>query len=199
MVDILDLADEASGAMSQPLEPVRLSENATLLLFFTREAARAKLHFVPDPAVSSYVECMGPGRCPLCYCAQVPVDMALLPVVNAAMRAVQVLRIPTRRGAGMLMTHLIPHLRGDDVVNKLFRVQRLGAKYVVEVQALPHDADRCLDVVRDFETVRKAGLKLTSAFPDFTPAELAEVPQIRKMLDSIGGWKTPEGDSGAEV
>lgn len=194
MTDILDLADAASGAMSQPLEPVRLSENAALLLLFTRDAERVKLHFVSDPAVNSYVACHGPGRCPMCHCAQVPSDLALLPVVNVAVRAVQVLRISMRKGPGALMTLLTPHLRGEDLVNKLFRIQRLGAKYVVDVQALAPDADRCVVVVKDFDAAHKSGLKLSSAFPDFTPAELAEVPQVRQMLDSVGGWKAPEAD-----
>jgi hypothetical protein len=197
VVDILDALDGGEAELPQTLDPVRLSESTSLLLVFTTDGQRESLHFVDDPAVNAYVPCPG-AACPLCHCGQAPTAYYLMPVVNLARRAVEVLRISTRRGPGTLAAGLLPHLRGDDLANKLFRVQRTGAKFVVEVQALGVDADRCVSVVKGFLAAREQGLSLSSAFPEYSATDLAEVPAVQRMVDAIGGWKAPEhGDAAA--
>jgi len=196
MADIRDVFRDLEPELPELLEPVRLGLAPSMLLLFTADGDPAKLHFVPDPTVKAHVPCPG-ARCPVCYVGDPPVRVHLLPVVNVRTRAVEVLRVPHRRGPGTLATLLLPHFDDEDLQDKLFVVTRDGARHGVEVQPLGERADRCTAAIEGFRKAREEGLSLLVAFPEYSAAELGEVPEIRRMLDAVGGWDPPENGSGA--
>ncbi len=192
MVDIQEVLEAEEPSGPEQLEPVRLGEEPSLLMLFTSDGERARLHFEPDSAVNGYLPCPGEG-CPLCFLGQSPKDFALLPVLNLEKRAVEVLRISTRRGPGTLAAGLLPHLRDEAIENEVFSISRVGAKFRVEVRPLGERADRCTGVIEAFLRARGEGLSLLSAFAEYTAAELAEIERVRLKLDAVGGWTPPSG------
>ena len=86
----------------------------------------------------------------------------------------------------------LPHLRGEQVQDKLILVSRDRSRYSVEARPLGERADRCLGVIEAFAKARDAGLSLLTAFPTFSAVELAEVPRVRAKLDALGGWTPPK-------
>lgn len=193
MVDLREVLND-EPEYPELLEPVRLGLSPNALLFFTAEADRVELHFIEDPAVGSYAPCPGSG-CPICYCGDPPKIFFLLPVVNVKKKTVQVLRIPERRGPGALFTELAPHLNEEKIAAKLFLVSRDDFRYRVAVRPLGERADRCEHAISGFLKAQENGLKLTSAFPAYSAAELAEIEEIRTLLDAQDGWEPP-ADSG---
>ena len=169
------------------LEPVRLSEDPSMLLLFTDEVDTAELHFVDDETVFAYVPCPKTG-CPVCFLGMMPRTFHLLPVLNVVKRAVEVLRVSARRGPGTLASGLLPHLTGHGTENKLLLVTRHTSKFYVEVASLSDDADRCTKVIQSFLTARESDLSLLTAFPQFSATDLADVPSIRRALNAVGGW-----------
>ena len=200
MADLLHIASEEEPEYPEVLEQVRLGLKPTYVLVFTRDVESVLTHYVEGPPVNGYVPCPG-ARCPICHVGDAPVKLHLLPVLSIARRAVEVLRISDRRGAGSLFSGLLPHLLGDDTAEKLFSITRNGAVFSVKVQALGEDADRCPGVIKGFVEAQEKGLSLRSAFPAYSAVELAEVPSVRRVLDARGGWEPPseddEGDAGA--
>lgn len=189
MVDLREVLQE-EPEFPELLEPVRLGPLPTALLLFTPDAEEVSLHFVADQAVRSYVPCPG-DECPLCYCGVRPSPAFLLPVISIQRRCVQVLRVAQRRGPGSLFTMLAPHLGEEDMANKLYLIRRDGGRYLVETQDLGERADRCDRVITGFLKAREEGLRLTSAFPSYTSEELAEVEEVKRFLDAVGGWSAP--------
>lgn len=189
MADIIDAFEV--GSDPDRLEVVRLGANPTLLMFFTREAEAARMHWEDDPTVRSYVPCPG-NRCPLCYAHEAPTDFQLLPALEVEKKKVGVLMVSMARGPSSLAAQLLPHLRDQQVQDKLVLVSRDRSDYSVDVRPLGERADRCLGVIQAFVKARDAGLGLLTAFRTFSVVELAEVPRVRAKLDALGGWTPPE-------
>lgn len=189
MVDILEAFGTASGP--ERLELVRVGATATMVQFFTRDGDRGRFHWEEDPTVFSYVPCPGTG-CPPCFVHEAPTDALLLPVLAVERKAVGVLMVSLARGPLSLGAQLLPHLRDEQIQDKLFLISRERAKYTVEVRPLGERADRCLGAINAFTTARAAGLSLLTAFTKLSAGELAEVPRVRAKLDALGGWTPPE-------
>jgi hypothetical protein len=188
VADILDAFDAASGP--ERLELVRLGVNPVMLMVFTRESEAVRVHWEEDPSVGAYVRCAGVG-CPACYVHEAPSAYQLLPVLDVAKRKVGVLMVSMTRGPASLGAQLLPHLRDEQVHNKLFLVSRERAKYAVDVRPLGEHADRFLGAIEAFSKARIDGLSLRSALPMLSALELAEVPRVRTKLDALGGWTPP--------
>lgn len=195
MVDLLEAIGSDEPEYPQTLEQVRLGTDPTFLLLFTKDVDIAALHYLSDPEAGGYVICPG-ANCPLCYCGKASKQVCLLPVVDVASRSVRVLRVSKARNPGALLSALLPHLEGGDLVDKLFAVARNGAKFTVTVQALGPNADRCTAVVQGFLEARKQGLDLLSAFASYSATDLADVAEVRRLLDACGGWD-PKGSGNA--
>lgn len=189
MVDIFDAFGAAIGP--ERLELVRIGATATMVQLFTRDGDKGHFHWEEDPTVSSYVPCPGTG-CPSCFVHEAPTEAHLLPVLAVERKAVAVLMVSLARGPFSLGAQLVPHLRDQDIHDKLFFISRERAKYSVEVHPLGEHADRCLGAIQAFATARAAGLSLLTAFHKLSALELAEVPRVRAKLDALGGWTPPE-------
>lgn len=169
------------------LQELRLGKEPSMVLLFTEEAEDVLLHYEKDEAVRSFVPC--PGKdCPLCYVGSAPQKFLLLPVYNIETCRVEVLRIPTTRGPETLVASLLPLLKDPNISNKLFLLSRNIARYRVEIHDLSEDADRGIDAIQSFMEACGNGLKLVSAFPQWSAKELAGVERIRRKLDACGGY-----------
>lgn len=198
MDDAIDLLDDDGTEYPQSFEVVRLGESATMLLLFTTGGERARLHWVADPAARGWQLCPGVG-CPLCHCSQVANPAILLPVISVARRSVEVMWMFEQKGPGTLRTGLDPHLRGSDLSDKLFHVERHGSKFDVKVTPLGPSADRCVAAVKGFMAAREQGLRLRSAFHEYSAADLAELPEVQNMLAAHPGWHPPESPNASPV
>lgn len=191
MKNIIDhFSDSGDGAPSQ-LSELRFGAEPAMVLLFTAEGQETSLHYVDDEAVRSYVRCPGAG-CPICYAGAVPASFHLLPVFEVESATVKVLRIPDNRRPAGLAAKLIPHLKDENIADKLVLISRRGmADYRVESRPLSPDAKRGEVEIKAFGEQLGNGLQLGSAFWAMTCNELAEVPKVAARLGAMGGWIPP--------
>lgn len=190
MTNLVDFYSGPDGEPAASLSEMRLGTEPAMAMLFTADSEEARLHFVADDAIRSYVACPGAG-CPICHCGVAPTTFHLLPVFDIESGTVKVLRIPARRQPGGLGPLLVPHLRDKAIANKVILISRNGAKYSVEARDLAANARRGEQQIKAFLDEREAGLKLVAAFAHLPPAELAEVPAIATKLAALGGWQPP--------
>jgi hypothetical protein len=190
---VTNLVEYHSGADGEPtpsLTEMRLGREPAMAMLFTAECEAARLHYIADDSVRSFLVCPGHG-CPLCFAGVEPDSFHLLPVFDVEAAAVRVLRISARRQIGGLGALLVPHLRDKGIASKIVLIARNGPKYSVEVRPLAPHADRGEAQIKTFLDKQQAGLKLESAFLHMTAGELAEVPSIATKLAPLGGWVPP--------
>lgn len=190
MTNLIDFYSGSEDGPNTVLSEARLGVEPTMLCLFTPDYEQARLHFIDDDSVRSFVLCPGTA-CPVCHCAVEPQLFNLLAVFDVASGAVKVLRVSARRQQGCLGALLVLHLRDKAVASKVILISRNGAKYTVEARPLAPNAKRGEGVIKAFLEEQQTGLKLESAFPRMTPEELSEVPTIAAKLAAIGGWEPP--------
>ena len=169
------------------LRECRLVPEPVMLLIFTDEVEDVSLHYESDDSIRSYLVCPGEG-CPLCFLGSPPQAQILLPVFNVEAQAVQVLRVSKKRGPDSLGGNLVPHLNDPHISNKLLTLSRQSYRYRVESRELAENASRGTEAIAAFKTAFEAGLKLSSAFPQLGPSEIADIERVRRKLEAIGGF-----------
>lgn len=190
MTNLFDLIEDAGDGQATSINELRLGAEPATVIFFTADVDAAPFHFESDEPFNSYVICPRSG-CPICFLGTAAQQVALLAVYNLETRAVEVLRIPTRRSPGSLATILMPLLKDPAIGDKVVLISRNRARYTARSQPLSEDADHGEAAIAAFVEAQKAGLTLASAFPQPTAAELAEVERIRRKLEAVGGYKLP--------
>jgi len=193
MVDLFQLVEGVDDSQTGALRELRLNQEPAAIMAFTSDVDVALLHYEIDEAVRGYVPCPGTG-CPSCFLGSAPQRFGLLPVLNVESREVEVLRIPTRRSAGSLAAALLPLLKDSDISDKVVMISRQGSRFTARSQPLAENGDRCASAIEAFLAARKDGLKLVSAFPKLSAAELAEVERVRRKLAAVGGYVAPKDD-----
>ena len=191
MSSLIDHFETQDDNQPTGLSECRLGREPTMLLAFTGDTDEVTLHYESDEAVRSYFPCPG-HDCPVCFLGSAPQEFFLLPVFNVESRRVEVLRISKKRGPDSLGAHLIPHIKDPDVSNKVIFVRRDGSRYRVEVRPLSETADRGAAAISAFQTACEEGLKLSSAFPQLSSADIADVERGRRKLDAVGGFTPKE-------
>jgi hypothetical protein len=196
VANLLDALPQADGP--EMLELVRLSKTPTLVQLFTADGAKVRLHYEEDETVRSYLPCPGDG-CPLCYLGRAAEENFLLPAVSIKTGQVGVLRISLTRSPWSLAAGITPHLDSPDIADKVFEITRDGNRYRVQALPLGEDADRNERAIKGYLAACENGLRPSSALPEYTVAELAEVPSIRRLLNARGGWKPPQSPQPIEA
>ena len=192
--NLIDYYSDAGDGAPSTITELRLGAEPAMTLLFTPECQEVLLHYVADESVRSYVQCPGEG-CPICYTGSSPSRFDLLPLFDVESGIVKVLRIPDNRRPTGLAAKLVPHLKDKDVADKLILISRQGTTdYSVEARPLGPDANRGEVEINAFVERVDEGLQLRGAFPEMTPAELAEVPKVAARLEALGGW-VPPGES----
>lgn len=188
----INLIDHFTGGGEgpPPLVELRLGEQPAMAQLFTAIAEPTRLHYLDDETVRAYVACPGTG-CPVCYTGSPPKDFYLLPVLDIESGLVKVLRVPGNRWSNGLPAKLLPYLQDPDVRSKVFLISRIGSNYTVESRPNADSGNRGDAVIKEFLDRFQSGLRLSSAFPAMSPAELAEVPKVANRLSAFGGWQPP--------
>lgn len=194
MTTLFDLLQ--GGGASQPtgLTELRLGLEPATVRFFTSDIEAVQMHYEPGDPFRRNIVCPGLG-CPSCFLGSAPQQCGLLPAYNLETRAVEVLRFSTRQSPGSLVTLLLNLLRDETIAGKVVLLSRDGFRYTARSQPLAQDADHGDAAIASFIEAQKAGLRLASAFPQPTAAELAEVERLRRKLDAVGGYELPEPKS----
>lgn len=187
MKSIIEEFDQLNENQPQCLEELRLGPEPTMVIAFTRDVEDVSFHYEDDESARGYIVCPG-ENCPACHLGAQPVPTWLLPAYSIEDEDIRVLRIPKRRAASSLATHLMPLLRRPDIGDQMLLITRNGAKYAVEARTLAKNASRGEAAMSEFLARWKEGLKLSSAFVHLTPEEYAEVPRIRRKLDARGDY-----------
>jgi hypothetical protein len=190
MASLIDYFESPDDTNSGLLRECRLGPDPVMVLLFTDEVEEVRLHYESDESVRSYFPCPGEG-CPHCHLGSAPQDFLLVPVFSIERQAVEVLRVSRKRGPGSLGSHLLPHLRDPDISRKVLIISRNANRYRLEARPLAESADRGAEAIEAFSAALKGGLKLVSAFPLLTPADIAGVERVRRKLDAIG-YRPPE-------
>lgn len=186
MPSLISYFESPSEQPLQSLKELRLGREPALLQVFTDEVEPAVLHFEEDEQWRKYVVCPGEG-CALCYLGNAPGQSLLLPVINLASRQVEVLRIPPSRGPDSLGILLCPFLKDPNISDKGLRISSANYRYHIEAFPLADAIDYGSGAVAGFHAAHKGGLKLCTAFPRPTPAQIAEIPRIQRKLQPLGG------------
>ncbi len=184
MANLFDLIQSSDEGPTTQLHELKLNENPSMVLFFTIEHTEdVPLHFQDDKEVDGYVPCPG-EECPNCEIGDKSQAFLLLPAYSLDSRRVSVLKVSRRRGPGTLLGQLLPHLGGDDTTKKFFVLRRSGrsSTFEVSVRPLPQEADHGEDAIAAFLAAHKEGLKLSSAFPQYTAEELRRLPKVANRL-----------------
>ena len=193
MSSLIDHFETQDDNQPTGLSECRLGREPTMILAFTGDTDEVALHYESDEAVRSYVPCPG-DDCPVCFLGSAPQEFFLLAAFNVESQRVEVLRISKKRGPDSLGAHLIPHLRDPDIANKVVFISRDNSRYRVEVRPLAENADRGAAAISAFQAACEEGLELSSAFPQLSSADIAEVERVRRKLDAVGGY-APSKDS----
>ena len=194
MTNLFDLIEGSGEGQAASIAELRLGPEPATLVLFTADVEAVSMHYESGEPFRYYVICPAAG-CPVCFIGTASQQVALLPAYNLETRAVEVLRVPTRRGPGSLATLLMPLLKDPSIGGKVVLLSRDGQRYTARSQPLADDADHGDAAIAAFLEAQKNGLKLADAFSQPTAAELAEVERIRRKLDAIGGYKLPDSKS----
>ena len=190
MTNLFDLIEGSGSGQAASITELRLGPEPATMLLFTAEVEAARIHYEQGEPFRTYVICPAAG-CPVCFLGSASQQVALLPAYNLETRAVEVLRVPTRRSPGSLATVLMPLLKDSGIADKVVLLSRDGPRYAARSQPLAEEADRGDAVISAFLEAQKNGLKLADAFSQPSAGELAEVERIRRKLDAVGGYKPP--------
>ncbi len=190
MSNLIDLYDStADSEDGGQLTERRIGQEPALVVLFTAATEQVKLHFEDTPEYSCFVECPGP-RCPLCHLGKAAQTYWLIPVFDLEDAKVKVLRVSARKGVGTLAHQLVPLLRNQSARPEITQISRTGKTYKVKSSPLQETADDGREVIAAFLKEREQGLKLVSAFPSPTAAELASTERTRHKLELLGNYFT---------
>jgi hypothetical protein len=188
MVNLLEQLESTESSQTPSLNQLKVSEEPVMILLFTPDVEKAPLHYESDESVRSYLPCPG-INCPVCYLGSAPKEFFLLPVYNFESRDVEILRIPTKRGPDTLASAIKPFLQDPEISDKVLILTRNVHRYHLESRPLLKSADRGARAIQAFQQKLQKGLKLTSAFPNMTIAEIAEIERVKRKLDAMGGFE----------
>lgn len=185
MADLFDVFPDAGDLDSAPLTELKVGADPAMVIFFTTETEAVLLHYEQDPAVHSYLVCPGPD-CPICRLGSKPEKFGLIPVVNVDSQDVEVLRVPSKRGADALLPQLAEFLRAPNLDGRGALISRdKSYRWRLTSVALEEHSDRGELAVQRFLDRMAAGSDLASAYYRPTAAELADVDRIKRRLGMI--------------
>jgi hypothetical protein len=181
-VDVLkEWADESSDALSL----VRLDNNETIIILFTSDGHRVRLHYLGDTEFEGYVQCNGEG-CLLCRIGRSQDERDLLPVYVPVSRSIGVLAISTSSRPGALRPQLLPILRSPRRMAVTIR-RKDRVKYEVNTVELRPDVDDGGDLIAEYERRWDADqVDLTVVYPRRENRDLAEFSSVAAMMKVKG-------------
>ncbi|NUP97482.1 MAG: hypothetical protein HUU28_15090 [Planctomycetaceae bacterium] len=190
MRDLLDLYDATDDSNDgAQLTERRIGQEPALVVLFSKSTEAVKLHYEDAPEFATFVVCPG-DRCPLCHLGKNAQDYWLIPVYDLEDAKVKVLRVSTRKSVGALAPSIVALLRKQSTKPEITQISRTRGNYKVTSSPLQETADDGREAIAAFLKECEHGLKLVSAFPSPTAAELASCERTRRKLEALGNYFT---------
>jgi hypothetical protein len=168
---------------------LRLSTEPVYVSLFTDQGADVTTHYLEhtETWAGGYVDCLGAG-CPACTAQIDRKRFVLLPVADLTDARIKILRVPSEKGPGKLLTEILKVLSLADrteIVTKISRTK--GFQYVVH--AVRQDAlspDVAAAISRFVDNLNAKVIDLRSVVTSLSAAEMAAHERIAKRLDLEG-------------
>jgi hypothetical protein len=190
LVSLIDLATEAdqSEAGSQ-LSVLPIRTEPVFVSLFTDQVLNVITHYLErtDTWSGGYVYCLGKD-CPACAALVDRKPFALLPVADLIDGTIKILRVPTEKGPGRLLTELVKVLSlpsRADIVTKISRISNY--QYVVEAhrEATLHP-DVAAAIKRFVQELETRVVNLQSVITSMSASEMAQHERIARRLELVG-------------
>ena len=167
------------------LTVLKLSGEPVYVSFFTDQGADVTAHYLErtETWAGGYVYCLGTG-CPACAAHTDRKRFVLLPVADLTDARIKVLRVPSEKGPGKLLTEMLKVLglpNRADVVTKISRTSNY--QYIVDAHRQDALSPDVMAAVKRFADQLKADLiDLRSVVTRLPGGEVAQHERIAKRL-----------------
>jgi len=190
LVSLTDWAVATDQDGSQPsLTVLRISTEPSYVSLFTDQGADVTTHYLErtDSWSGGYVYCLGAG-CPACAAQIDPKRFVLLPVADLTDARIKILRVPSEKGPGKLLTEILKVLslaNRAEIVTKISRTK--GFQYIVDaVRQDALSADVAGAISRFVDHLAAKVIDLRSVVMSLTASEMTEHERIAKRLELEG-------------
>jgi hypothetical protein len=171
------------------LTVLRTSTEPVYVSLFTDQGADVATHYLERTETWSggYVHCLGAG-CPACAAQIDRKRFVLLPVADLTDAGIKILRVPSEKGPGKLLTEILKVLslpNRAEIVTKISRTK--GFQYIVD--APRHGTlgpDVATAIKRFVDHLNAKVIDIRSVVTSLSSAEMTEHERIAKRLDLEG-------------
>ena len=186
---LVSLTDWAATADQEDtpssLAVLKLSAEPVYVSFFTDQGADVTAHYLErtETWAGGYVYCLGAG-CPACAAHIDRKRFVLLPVADLTDASVRVLRVPSEKGPGKLLTEMLKVLglpNRAEIVTKISRTSNY--QYIVDAHRQDALSPDVMAAIKRFADQLKANIiDLRSVVTRLPAAEIAQHERIAKRL-----------------
>ena len=183
LTDWAATADEVDASSS--LTVLKLSGEPVYVSFFTDQGADVTAHYLEhtETWAGGYVYCLGAG-CPACAAHIDRKRFVLLPVADLTDARIKVLRVPSEKGPGKLLTEMLKVLglpNRAEIVTKISRTSNY--QYIVDAHRQDALSPDVMAAVKRFADQLKADIiDLRSVVTRLPAGEIAQHERIAKRL-----------------
>lgn len=171
------------------LKSLKITEDPVYVTFFTYDAVPVAMHYLEatDTWSGGYYRCPGPD-CPACKLGIPLTHSHLLPVVDRLDGGIKVLRIPSQKGPGKLLTELGLVLTDPHMDKMIVTVTRRGYTYRVNVQRHESvDPEVAIAAQRFVDAVNAGGVNVLDTVPAISIEDMKTHERIARRLSLVGG------------
>jgi len=176
----LNLLDFLGKVEDVPLERVRLDGNETAMLIFTGDGIECEIHYCRESEIGESVHCSG-SDCLLCLIGRKKDRRILIPVYLPASQAIGALPVSPSLRPFALLPQIGAILKSGKPL--IAFVTREGSKFSVDTRELTQEMDGGEMVIKEF---LEKNVGLTSVYPRLANHQLAQVPEIARILKLKG-------------
>jgi hypothetical protein len=173
--------DDAPSSLSV----LKLSAEPVYVSFFTDQGADVTAHYLErtETWAGGYVYCPGAG-CPACAAHIDRKRFVLLPVVDLTDARIKVLRVPSEKGPGKLLTEMLKVLglpNRAEIVTKISRTSNY--QYIVDAHRQDALSPDVMAAIKRFaDQLNANNIDLRSVVTRLPPAEITQHERIAKRL-----------------
>jgi hypothetical protein len=171
------------------LAVLKLSAEPVYVSFFTDQGADVTAHYLErnETWAGGYVYCLGTG-CPACAAHIDRKRFVLLPVADLTDARIKVLRVPSEKGPGKLLTEMLKVLglpNRAEIVTKISRTSNY--QYIVDAHRQDALSPDVMAAIKRFADQLKANIiDLRSVVTRLPAAEIGQHERIAKRLSLEG-------------
>jgi hypothetical protein len=186
MVSLTDWAattDQDDASLS--LTVLKLSAEPVYVSLFTDQGADVTTHYLErtETWTGGYIFCLGAG-CPACAAQIDRKRFVLLPVADLTDARVKILRVPSEKGPGKLLTELLKVLSLPNRAEVVTKISRTGNyQHIVDAHRQDALGPDVLAVIKRFvDQLNTKIINLRSAVTRLPAAEITQHERLSKRL-----------------